>query len=87
MPASPQHLAPGLTCSLLSHPLPPHSPFDSRSLGRPGAQATQTKNHEQREEESKPEAGVPTFKPLLGQAVTVGNSFTSPSFRSSFVFF
>lgn len=81
--------APGSWPDLLS-PVPPpapHSPSDGRSLGRPGAQATQTKNREQRGEDGKSEAGVPTFKPLLGQAVTVGNSFTSPSFRSSSVFF
>lgn len=84
MPASPQHLDPGLTCSHLSQPT---APFDGRSLGRPGAQATRTKHRKQGGEESEPEAGAPAFKALLGQAVAVGNSLTSPSFTPSFVFF
>lgn len=37
MPASPQHLDPGLTCSHLSQPT---APFDGRSLGRPGPGST-----------------------------------------------
>ena len=67
MSASPQHLDPVLTCSGLSQPTAPHPPFDGRSLGRAGAQATWTKNREQRGEETNLKLESPRSNPCLAK--------------------